>query len=191
MRFLRLCAGRSGQLLNHTALSSDAGIDRTTAARWTSILEASYVLTLLEPHHRNFNKRLIKAPKLYFLDTGLLCHLLGVRSEADLQTHPLRGAIVETFVVSEAMTVFTHHGRRPPLFSWRDRSGHEVDLVVDHGGELAVLEVKAGRTIRSEAFRGLERYRTLSGARSGAVVYGGDESYDRRGWRVQSWRGLT
>ncbi len=190
-RFLRLVAGRSGQLLNTTSLGADAGVDRTTARRWISILEASYVVRLLTPHHRNFNKRLVKTPKLYLLDSGLMCHLLGLRSPADVDLHPLRGAIFETYVVAEAYKTFLHHGRRPQLSFWRDRTGHEVDLIVEHGQQLVPIEIKSGRTVARRAFQGLEHYVGLSEQEGGALVYGGDESYDRGPWRLQSWRGVS
>ena len=115
LRFLRLCAGRSGQLINRSALGADAGIDQTTVRRWLSILQASYVVDVLQPHFENFSRRLVKSPKLYFTDTGLLCRLLGVRSPDNLRHHPLRGPILEIFVVSDMRKLYLHHGQRPPL----------------------------------------------------------------------------
>ncbi len=109
-RFARLCAGRSGQLLNASSLASDAGVSHTTVRRWLSILGASFVVYLLRPHQRNFNKRLVKSPKLYFVDTGLLCYLLRIQNAADLITHAGRGAVFETWVVSEALKNFYNRG---------------------------------------------------------------------------------
>ncbi len=189
-RFLRLCAGRSGQLLNASALGADAGVDQTTARRWLSILEASYVIRLVSPHHANFKKRLVKTPKIFFLDTGLLCHLLGVRTADDLEVHPLRGAVFETWVAGELCKAFLHQGRRPPVFFWRDRSGHEVDFILEQDQALLPIEAKSGQTIHSDSFSALHRYRELSGCTTGALIYGGDDSYERQGWRLQSWRGL-
>lgn len=116
-RFVGLCAGRSGQLLNLTSLGSDTGVTCVTASRWPSILSASYIVKLLQPHHERFTRRLVKAPKLYFLDTGLMCALLGVRSGEDLRTHPVRGSVFETFVVSELTKLFVHRGERAPCTS--------------------------------------------------------------------------
>lgn len=190
-RFLRLCAGRVGQLLNSSSLAADAGVDHTTARRWISILEASYVVRLVQPHFRNFNKRLVKTPKLYFLDTGLLCHLLGLRAAADLELHPLRGSIFENLVVTELLKVFLHHGEAPPVYFWRDHAGHEVDLVVDLGTHTLPIEVKSARTVPSDAFAGLRRYETLAGRPGGVLVYGGEPSYVRTGITLQGWAGVS
>jgi len=190
-RFIGLCAGRSGQLLNASALGSDAGVSHVTAKKWLSILKAGYVLDFLNPHFQNFSKRLIKSPKLHFLDTGLLCHLLGIRQAADLRTHPLRGAIFESFVVSELRKLFIHNGERPRLFFWRDSRGREVDVLIDLGSRLIPVEIKAGATVASDFFKGLDGYGALSGRRSGVLVYGGDESYRRKGHHVLSWKNCT
>ena len=174
-QFVGLCAGRAGQLLNLTAMGSDAGVSHSTAKKWMSVLQAGYVLTLIRPHHRNFNKRLVKTPKLYFLDTGVLCRLLGIRGPEDLRSHPLRGAIVENFVVSELLKAFYHRGRRPSLFFWRDTAGHEVDILIDLGNRIVPIEVKAGATLATDSFKGLDRYCTIAGIDSGVLVHGGEE----------------
>ena len=132
-RFVRLCAGRNGQLLNLSSLGNDCGITHTTASRWISILEASFLVHLLRPYHANFGKRLIKSPKLYFLDTGLLCYLLRIQSPEDLRLHASRGPIFESFVISELIKSFLHQGQEPDLYFWRDSTGHEIDAVVDRG----------------------------------------------------------
>jgi len=205
-RFLGLCAGRSGRLVNLTALGSDAGVSRVTASRWLSILSASYIITLLQPHHENFSRRLVKTPKLFFLDTGLMCALLGVRTAGDLRLHPLRGAVFETFVVSELVKLFLHHGERPPLYFWRDSNGREVDVVLDLGTSRVLVEAKAGMTVAADAFRGLENYERLAASaaegaaaegrpgyvtRRSVLVYGGDEWYERRGSDVRPWWACT
>ncbi len=189
-RFLGLCAGRAGQLLNASSLASDVGVSQPTIKKWLSILRASYVIELLQPHHENFRKRLVKSPKLYFVDCGLLCNLLGLRHAGDLHRHPLRGAIVENFVVTELRKRFVHHGRRAPLYFWRDSNGREVDVVVELGPARVPIEVKAGVSIASDAFRGLDYYTKLSGGSGGILVYGGDESYPRRGHQIRAWWGL-
>lgn len=212
LRFVGLCAGRSGQLLNLSALGAEAGVTQPTARSWLSVLRASYLVTLLAPHHENFNKRIVKTPKLYFLDTGLLCALLGVRTPADLWNHPLRGAVFETFVVSELVKLFTHNGERPRLYFWRDSRGLEVDVLMDLGARRIPIEIKAGATVVADAFHGLEAYMRLAAgagrgggpgggpggeavggadAGGGVVVYGGDEWYMRGGCEVRGWWGCS
>ena len=188
-RFVRLCAGRSGQLLNASSLAADAGISHTTVRRWLSILEASFVIYLLRPHHRNFNKRLVKSPKLYFLDTGLLCYLLRVQSPADLVAHAARGAIFETWVVSEAMKNFYNRGAEPDIYFWRDSAGHEIDLLIDQGAKQVLIEVKSGQTIASDFFADIDYWRNLARqpASIAGLVYGGEASFKRRGVSVVSW----
>jgi len=192
-RFLRLCAGRAGQLLNASQLANDAGISTKTAQAWISVLEAGYIAFLLRPHHANFNKRLIKAPKLYFFDTGLLCWLLGIQEAGHLVTHPLRGAVFENLVAAEAMKSRFNRGLDRNLFFWRDQGGHEVDLVADHGNMLMPVEIKSGKTIGSDYFTGLDRWKKMAGDRSAqpVLVYGGDESLCHNGVRVYSWRHLS
>lgn len=190
-RFLALCAGRTGQLLNGSSLANDAGVNHTTVRRWLSILEASYVVTLLRPHFENFSKRVIKSPRLYFVDTGLVCRLLGVRSPEDLRTHPLRGAIFENLIVTEFRKLYLHGVRRPPLHFWRDTNGVEVDLLVDLGARRIPIEIKAGLTVNADYFKGLERYTKLSRDPYGIVVYGGDESGRRHEHQIRPWWNCT
>jgi len=186
-RFVRLCAGRAGQLLNMSALGADAGIDQKTVRRWIALLRTSYIVDILQPHHANFRKRLVKTPRLYFVDSGLLCHLLGIRTAAQLRSHPLRGAVFENFVVGEVRKAFLHHGQRPPLYFWRDSRGREIDLLLDWSGELVPIEIKAGRTVAHDFFTGLDFYTGVSGRQGGILVYGGDETYQRGGHLVCSW----
>ena len=188
-RFVRLCAGRSGQLLNTSSLAGDAGVSHTTVRRWLSILEASFVVHLLRPHHRNFKKRLVKSPKLYFLDSGLLCYLLRVQDADALVSHAARGAIFETWVVSEALKNFYHRGVKPDLYFWRDSAGREIDLLFDRGETQIPVEVKSGQTIASDFFGNIKYWRTLAGQSDGGagLVYGGDASYKRQGVSVVAW----
>lgn len=190
-RFLALCAGRSAQLLDATSLGSDAGVSHTTVQRWLSILEASYVITRLPPHHENFSKRVIKSPKLHFLDTGLLCRLLGLRKHQDIRLHPLKGAIFESFVVSELRKRFVHSGKRAPLFFFRDARGNEVDVLVDLGLRRLPVEVKLGETVVSEFTKGLDHYGRLSGVPGGWLVNGGLRTYGRGDHQIRSWSTLT
>lgn len=191
-RFVRLCAGRNGQLLNVASLSVDCGITHTTARRWVSILEASFLVTLLRPHHANFGKRLIKSPKLYFLDTGLLCYLLRIRSPEDLRDHASRGTIFESLVVSELLKNALHQGKEPDLYFWRDATGHEIDAVLERGSERVAIEIKSGQTVVPDFFAGLDFWRKLVGdpAAPAALVYGGDRSFRRRGVAVYGWAEL-
>ena len=191
-RFVRLCAGRCGQLLNLSGLASDCGVSHTTAKRWLSVLESSFIVTLLRPHYRNFGKRLIKSPKLYFLDTGLLCYLLQVQSHQELVHRAERGAIFESFVVSELYKNFMHRGEQASLYYWRDTAGHEVDIVIDLGTTLTPIEVKSGQTVASDFFNNLHFWQNLSGDETApaALVYGGDQSFKRKNVIVYPWFGL-
>jgi len=188
-RFVRLCAGRNGQLLNLSNLASDCGITHTTARRWISVLEASFIIVLLRPHHNNFGKRLIKSPKLYFLDTGLLCFLLQIRSADELFQHGLRGSIFESLVLSELHKNFIHRGEQSQLYFWRDSSGHEIDIIIDLGSSLIPVETKSGQTIAADFLEGLNYWQALSGQSNGpsALVYGGDRAFKRSGAVVYPW----
>jgi predicted AAA+ superfamily ATPase len=188
-RFVRLCAGRSGQILHLTSLATDCGVTHHTAKAWISVLEASYIVFQLRPHPVNFSKRLIKAPKLYFFDTGLLCWLLGIQEPGQLATHPLRGNLFETLVVSELIKAYFNQGERAPLYFWRDSNGNEVDVIADAGGRLRPIEIKSGQTLNRDFFIGLERWLALAGsqAQSPVLVYGGAEDRVHRAVRVLPW----
>jgi predicted AAA+ superfamily ATPase len=188
-RFVRLCAGRSGQLLNHSSLAADCGISHTTARQWISILQAGFIIHLLPPHHENFSKRIIKSPKLYFLDTGLLSYLVRIKEPSDIPTHAMKGAIFETFVVSELYKAFAHRGEIPPLYFWRDRTGHEVDVIVDAGKRLIPIEVKSGETVDASAFDGLRYFTSLGfpASKTSVLIHGGEARYQRESFIVRPW----
>lgn len=188
-RFVRLCAGRSGQILHLTSLATDCGVTHHTAKAWISVLEASYIVFQLRPHHVNFSKRLIKAPKLYFYDTGLLCWLLGIQEPGQLTTHPLRGNLFETLVVSELIKAYFNQGERAPLYFWRDSNGNEVDVIADTGGQLRPIEIKSGQTLNRDFFIGLERWLALAGSQAAlpVLIYGGAEDRVHRAVRVLPW----
>ncbi len=188
-RFLALCAGRTGQLLNYSALANDCGIAVDTAKRWISVLKTSFLIFLVRPHHRNFNKRIIKSPKLYFHDTGLACYLLGIRESRQLETHPARGALFENLIVGEVAKSYIHHRREPPIYFWRDQTGHEIDLLIDEAGDLFPVEIKSGETINRSMFDHLDWWNRLAGreAEFSTVVYGGGESLSRHGVAVRPW----
>ena len=192
-RFVFMCAARSGQLLNIQALGADCGVSTSTARQWLSVLEASYVIRLLQPWHENFGKRLVKMPKLYFLDSGLLCHLLRADTPQALATHALRGAIFETWVLSETLKHRFNQGLSADIYFWRDNHGVEVDLLYPHQGLLYPIELKSGMTFNAGWLGGCERFRSYAGPRSaqGTVVYGGDSSFDMLGSHVMSWRGFA
>lgn len=189
-RFVRLCAGRTGQLLNYSSLAADCGITHNTAKAWLSVLEASYILFQLRPHHASFNKRLVKASKLYFYDVGLAAWLLGVQTPGQIATHPLRGNLFETFVVAEWMKSFLHRAERPSFYFWRDSNGVEVDLLIERGDRLMPLEIKSGQTVAPDFFSSLEKWTSLAGgmAVEPTLVYGGADDYRHKGIRVVSWR---
>ena len=191
-RFLGMCAARSGQLLNLNSLAADCGISQPTARQWMTVLQASHLVALLPPYHRNFGKRLVKAPKLYFLDSGLLCYLLRIRSAEDLQVHAARGAVFETWVVAETLKHRHNLGLAPDLYFWRDNHGLEVDLVFEHAGRLHGVECKSGTTYVDEWLDAARRFRRVAGADAAAPVllYGGDTSFDRADHRVLGWRDL-
>ena len=188
-RFLRLCAGRVGQLLNLAQMASDCGISHTTARAWISVLEASYIVFQLTPHHENFNKRLIKSPKLYFHDSGLAAWLLMIQSPEQLDIHPMRGALFENMVVAEAFKSRSNRNDAKNLFFWRDQGGHEVDLLVDQGILLLPVEVKSGKTLNSDYFTGLKRWHTIAAKRSTppVLIYGGSQSLQHDGVQVFAW----
>jgi predicted AAA+ superfamily ATPase len=188
-RFVRLCAGRSGQLLNLSSLATECGITHNTAKAWISVLETSYLVFLLRPHHANFNKRLVKMPKLYFYDVGLVSWLLGIRTTEHIATHPLRGAIFENFVIAELVKSSFNKGERPQLYFWRDSNGNEVDVIVEQGNNLMPIEIKSGKTVTREAFTGLNKWRDLAGdaVMEPILIYGGADEYNHNGIRVFGW----
>lgn len=187
-RFVRLSAGRAGQLTNFSSLASDVGLKQPTAARWMSVLEASFIVFRLEPHFKNFNKRITKSPKIYFYDTGLLCYLLKIRNSEQLDLHPLRGAIFENWVVSELTKAYFSKAEEPPLFFWRDQHGHEVDIILDLSTRLHPVEVKSGTTFKSEWLGQLEWFNKLQDYRHSSLIYGGEENFSHSETKICSWQ---
>lgn len=178
-RFLKLCATRSGQLFNASNIGAETGVDQSTVREWLSVLETSFILTRLQPHHVNLSKRILKAPKLYFIDTGLLCYLLGIRSAEQLAHHPLRGAVVETFVASELIKNRYNSVKEPSMGFFRDSAGHEIDFVIDDGANTQLLEVKASSTFNAEFLQNIRFYRKQPSARvsKSTVLYTGSEAF--------------
>lgn len=190
--FLQLCAGRIGQILNYASLSSDCGIDVRTVKEWLSLLEASFVVFTLQPHDKNFNRRLVKSPKLYFYDTGLACSLLKIESSEQLLTHYARGNLFECLIVSEVYKRFFNKNRRPTISFWRDSHGHEVDCIIERGNELIPIEIKSCMTPYPKIFDGLQQWYKISKTTTanGYVVYGGDENQSRLHGTAVSWKNL-
>jgi hypothetical protein len=192
-RFLRLCAGRTGQLLNLANLAQEAGIAQSTARAWLSVLEASYIVHLLPPHHRNLGKRVVKTPKLYFIDVALATSLMGVQSTGQLAVHPLRGALFETLVVAEFLKARFNSGFPSNLHFWRDNVGLEVDLVIDEPEGLRPVEIKSSATVTDALFKGLRHWTTVAGAtaRRPRLVCAGPDNYTRSGIEVRRWQEAT
>ncbi len=191
--FVKMCAARVGQLLDLTALGNDCGISHTTARGWINILEASFILFRLQPHHTNFNKRLVKSPKLFFYDTGLLCYLLNVDSAQLLYTHHLRGGIFESFVISELMKNRLNANKDPSIYFWRDHQGNEVDCLIEEGETLIPIEIKSAKTINSSFFSGLTYWNDLAkeSTKKGFLVYAGEQGQNRSQAEVLSWKKIS
>ncbi len=189
-RFIKLCAGRVGQLLNVSSLATDAGISPHTAQSWLSILETSYLIFLLKPYHQNWGKRLTKMPKLYFTDTGLLCNLLDIANTNQLETHYSYGAIFENGVILELMKTLFNKGERPQFYFWRDSNGKEMDLIIDQNGQMIPLEIKSSQTAMPALWKGYETWHKMvdKNPADGYLVYGGDVSQQRTNLHLLSWR---
>ena len=189
-RFLKLCAARVGNLLNYAELARDCDMSPNTAKAWLSILEASYIVKLLSPYHKNFNKRIIKTPKLYFYDTSLVCALLGIRTAHDLSLSTFRGAIFESYVISEILKYSYNNNERPQIYFWRDVQGHEIDCVIEKSfNEVVPVEIKARRTVSDDFFKGLLDWQSITDQPESIsyVVYGGHENMTRRNGRIFGW----
>jgi predicted AAA+ superfamily ATPase len=192
-RFLRLCAGRTGQLLNLANLAQEAGIAQSTARAWLSVLEASYIVHLLPPHHRNLGKRVVKTPKLYFIDVALAASLMGVQSAGQLAVHPLRGALFETLIVAEFLKARFNSGFPSNLYFWRDNVGLEVDLLIDEPEGLRPVEIKSSATVTDVLFKGLRNWMAVAGeaVRQPRLVCAGPDNYTRSGIEVRRWQEAT
>lgn len=190
-RFVRLCAGRVGQLVNLSSLGSDAGVSHTTAREWLNILETSYIVFQLEPYHANIRKRLIRSPKLYFYDVGLASYLIGIEDVGQIATHPLRGPLFENLVVTETLKHRFNRGRRANLSFFRDSQGLECDLLYETGLGFGAIEIKSGATISSSYFDGLNRVAELvPEINAKAVIYGGERGQRRSYADVATLNGL-
>ena len=191
-KFMRLCAGRIGQALNITSLSDDCGISVATVKNWLSVLEASYIIFLLQPHFKNFSKRLIKSPKLYFYDAGLASWLLKINSSEQLSDHYLKGGLFETLIISELHKNSYNAGKDPNLYFWRDLRGLEVDCIIEDSQKLIPIEIKSGKTINSSFWENLHEWCDISETpySESYIVYAGNESQNRSLGNIVSWKNI-
>ena len=191
--FLKMCAARVGQILNLSSLASDCGITHNTAKSWISVLGASFIVFLLRPHYKNFNKRLIKMPKLYFYDPGLNCSLLGIETKKQLLTHSLRGNIFESFMLSEILKNRYNKGFDSDIYFWRDKTGHEIDCLIEKIGRLIPIEIKSGKTLTKDQFKNLIYWNKLSKTdpKKSYVIHGGDSTQKRSYGNLISWKNIN
>ncbi len=189
--FLKLCAGRTGQLLNTNQLGNECDVNHNTIKSWLSVLEASYIIKLVYPFSKNINKRIVKSPKLFFLDTGLAAHLMGIRSADHIKVHPLQGSLFETLVVCEFMKHRFNNGILDPLYFYRDQNSNEVDLLQDNGISLDLIEIKMAKTIRSDFFKGIQRFPAQEGITlKPYLIYGGDRAQIQQNTQIYGWQSI-
>ena len=192
IQFTQLCAGRIGQPLNNASLANDAGISPNTAKSWLSILESSYILYRLQPYHRNFNKRLIKSPKLYFYDTGVACSLLGIHEQEQVNLHYMKGSLFENLILNEFIKRSFNRGENRLPYYWQDNHGKEIDCLLVNGEKVTAIEIKSGKTISTSYFENLNYWRSLTTLPENQeyVVYGGDQSMQTSAGTLISWKDL-
>lgn len=190
-KFMKLCAGRIGQLLNISDIATNCGITQKTANNWLSILEASYIVFQLQPYHDNFNKRITKTPKIYFYDTGVACSLLGIKETSDLELSPFRGHLFENLIIADLFKQYFNKGTTAPLYFWRDKNGLiEIDCLIDKAGKLTPIEIKSGQTIVADFFTSLEKWNDLAQANphNGYIIYAGSDAQQRSKGNVIGWQ---
>lgn len=190
--FMRLCAGHIGQLINYKALADGCGISSPTAKEWLSVLERSYIVFTIPPYFRNFNRRLVKSPKLYFYDTGLACYLLGMKEASYVATYYQKGSLFENLVIAELVKQQYHAGVRPAFYFWRDNHQNEVDLLWEDKQKIEALEIKYSRTLHSRFFKTLQKFQSIAGEQAGNsfLVYGGAQNQKRYDTTVVGWKSL-
>ncbi|MHA4808888.1 ATP-binding protein [Flavitalea flava] len=191
--FVGLCAGRAGQLVNYSALANECDISHNTAKAWLSLLESSYIIFFLQPYHQNFNKRLIKTPKLYFYDTGLLNYLLGIRTSAELEETSLKGHVFENMIVAEYQKKNHHLYLHQDYYFWQDSSAHEVDLLIKETPGFSIFEIKSTQTISTALFKQLNHFEKLAEPAnvSKTLIYGGTENEKRSQYNIVSWKNIS
>lgn len=192
--FLKICAGRTGRVLNISGISDDTGVKRNVVKEWVSLLQASYIIKLVQPFEKSYDKRLVKSPKLYFLDTGLVCRLLGITDHSQIFTHPLKGALFETLVFNELYKKQLNAIHiQQEIYYFRENKGLEINFVQQTApGKLRQIEVKSGQTITSKFFKNLRAFCDLSNEVTQSVlIYGGDQEYERQGIHIMGWKHLA
>ncbi|MBY0353400.1 ATP-binding protein [Candidatus Babeliales bacterium] len=191
-KFMRLCAGRTGQILNFTSLGNDCGVTHSTVSAWISLLEASYVIFLLYPYYENYGKRIIKSPKLYFVDSGIACSLLKIRSAEELADHYLRGNLIESMIITDLLKQQHNREQQPSLYFWRDQTGHEIDCIIDTSRYPIPLEIKASSTVATDFFTGLKTWQEIVENKENPkyLVYGGAQNQTWPQAEVLSWRSV-
>ncbi|WP_319560281.1 ATP-binding protein [Marispirochaeta sp.] len=189
IKFMKILAGRTGQEINYKTIGEDCGVSHATIMEWISILEASFIVYRLRPFYNNYNKRLVKSPKLYFTDTGLVCSLLGIRKKEELDYHFLKGSIFETFIINEVMKANYNQGEKYEIYFWRDNHKKEIDLIIDFGMKKYGIEIKSSETINEKYFDGLKYWNELTGIdkENMYLIYGGKENMVRNDMNVISW----
>ena len=190
-RFVRICAGRIGQLVNFSQIGNELGLSYHTVQKWLSVLEASFIVYRLQPWFSNYNKRIIKTSKLYFYDTGLASNLLGIKSSDELDIHFMRGSLFENLIISELAKAFYNAGQRPSLYFWRDNSGNEIDCLIESGQKLIPVEIKSGTTISGDWLKGIRFFQKLTGnvnPENSFLIYGGLENQIQPDCNVVSWK---
>ena len=189
-KFVSLCAGRIGQLINFSSIANELSVSYHTVQKWLSILETSFITFRLYPYYKSYNKRLVKTPKLYFYDTGLACALLGLRDKDQIIQHFLKGELFENMILVELLKYYFNDGRKPSIYFWRDNIGKEIDCIINSGQNLTAIEIKSGTTIHQDFFKNLTYFKTLGGLSEDQLVliYGGNESQRRTIARVLSWK---
>ena len=187
--FVKLCAGRIGQILNLSSLANDCGISQPTAQAWLSILESSYIIFTLPPYYKNFSKRVIKSPKLYFYDTGLAAYLLGIMEAGQINTHYLKGGLFENMIIAELLKQDFNQGQKADFYFWRDSNGNELDCLIERAGQIEVIELKAGKTINTDYFKNLKYFKEIAGEliAQSYLIYGGNQNQKRTQAIVRKW----
>lgn len=189
-RFMRLVAGRAGRLLNYSSIANELGHELKTIKSWFNILETSFVIFFLQPHHKNYSKRLVKTPKLYFYDTGLACSLLGIKNENEINLHWAKGALFENMIIADIMKNYLNRAQIPSMFFWRDSTGNELDCLIEESLRVKCLEIKTSTTLHPDFFKGLNFYKNLSNSdeENLYLIYGGAKNVSRKEATVLSWK---
>jgi predicted AAA+ superfamily ATPase len=190
-KFMRVLAARTGQELNLSAISNEVDVNLKTIQSWIGILENSFIIYLLKPYYQNYNKTITKRPKVYFYDTGLVSSFLRITNTSQLENHPLKGAIFETMVVIEFVKKYTNKGITPPLFYWRDKTGHEIDVIIDNTEKITPVEIKSGKTINTDFFKHLKYWNKLSKNNNSLIIYSGNQDQQRSdGTKITNWQNI-